>query len=147
MYKGARAAVLASQQSQSTIKTLVLVSYPMIGAQKGDSREQILLDLPENVDVLFISGSKDSMCPIKKLQEVIAAMKARSWLVVVESADHGMNVSPKTATQAMVRRTGALAAEWLKDRDEGKRHCSLSWISAERKVVRSDWQSDPIGTA
>ena len=114
----------------------------MIGAQKGDSREQILLDLPEGIDVLFISGSKDSMCPLEKLDEVMKAMKARSWLMKVEGADHGLNVTPKAGTQSMTRHTGVLAAEWLKHRDQDKRYCSLSWNSAQRKGVSSDWQSD-----
>lgn len=137
---GARAAVLTAQQSKAAIKSLILVSYPMVGAQKGDSREQILLDLPEGIDVVFISGSNDSMCSIEHLQRVMKKMKARTWLIEVQSADHGMSLKPKTGTQQMVKHTGLLAAEWLENRDESKKYRSLSW--KEASVVSTGWQTD-----
>lgn len=115
----------------------------MVGAQKGDSREQILLDLPKGIDVLFISGSNDSMCPMPHLQRVMKEMKARSWLVEVKGADHGMSLKQKAGTQPMVKRTGVLAAEWLAERDETKRYCTLNWSGAERKVVSTGWQTGP----
>lgn len=115
----------------------------MIGAQKGDSREQILLDLPAEANVLFISGSNDSMCSIKQLHATMSRMKARTWLIEVQGADHGMNVKPKAGTEAIVKRTGLLAAEWLLERDERKRYSSLSWSSAERKILSTGWQTEP----
>lgn len=140
---GARAAVLTAEQSNGAIKSLILVSYPMVGAQKGDSREQILLDLPEGVDVLFISGSNDSMCDIAHLHRVMKKMKARTWLIEVQGADHGMSLKQKAGTQPMVERTGLLSAEWLVDRDEAKTYCSLSSSAAERTVITTGWKTAP----
>ena len=143
---GARAAVVtAQQQSDLEIKALVLVSFPMVGAQKSDSREQILLDLPEGIDVLFIVGSNDSICDMKHLRTVIGKMKARSWIVEVQGADHGMSIKPKNAVHPMRKETGTIAANWLAERDEGKRYCSLSWRSADEKVSSTGWQTDPVG--
>lgn len=136
---GARAAVLTAQQSNGNNKVLILVSYPMVGAQKGDSREQILLDLPEDIDVLFISGTKDSMCSISHLQQVMKKMKARSWVVTVQGADHGMSLGSKAGMQPLRLRTGSLAAQWLTDRDASTPVCSLSWSGGDRKVVSSGW--------
>jgi predicted alpha/beta-hydrolase family hydrolase len=139
---GARAAVLAAQESSvhpdAAIHALILVSYPMVGAQRGDSREQILLDLPEGIDVLFISGGNDSMCSIDLLRKVMGKMKARAWLVEVQGADHGMSLRQKGGVSPMRKRTGSLAAQWLEERDEEKRYCSMRW--SDGKVVVTDWQ-------
>lgn len=142
---GARAAVLTAQQPQYGVKALVLASYPMVGAQKGDSREQILLDLPERIDVLFIVGSNDSMCDIKHLRTVMQKMKARSWVVEVKGADHGMSLKQKAGVQPIRKETGTIAAHWLLERDESKRHSSLSWSGADSKVVSTGWRSSPDG--
>jgi pimeloyl-ACP methyl ester carboxylesterase len=135
---GARAAVLAASQPDTSIEAVVLASYPMVGAQKGDSREQILLDLPENVDVLFISGSKDSMCDMDHLQKVAKKMKAQSWIAEVQGADHGMSLKPKAGVQPIRTYQGTLAANWLLERDQSKRYCVLSW--SDGKVESSGWQ-------
>ena len=140
---GARAAVLAAQKAESGIKALILASYPMTGAKKGDSREQILLDLPEDIDVLFISGSNDSMCDMKHLHAVVQKMKARSWVLEVQGADHGMKLKEKAGTEQIRRILGNLAAVWLTDRDESKRYCSLNWVDGA--VIATGWQSDPTG--
>lgn len=137
---GARAAVLAAQEPDSGIKTLILVSYPMVGAQKGDSREQILLELPEDVDVLFISGSNDSMCGMSHLRRVIGKMKARSWVIQILGADHGMSLKTKDGTQPIRKLQGTLAAKWMKERDPVKRFCELSWSDGE--VIVSEWYDD-----
>ncbi|KAK3718892.1 hypothetical protein LTR37_004808 [Vermiconidia calcicola] len=139
---GARAAVLTAQESEGQTKALVQVSYPMVGASKGDSREQILLDLPEGIDVLFISGSKDSMCDLKHLHKVVKKMKARSWIVEVTDADHGMGLKPKASEEPMRKHMGKLAAQWLLDRDEEKCYCTLSWDKDEGEVTSSGWQKD-----
>ena len=135
---GARAAVLAASQPDSDIEAVVLASYPMVGAQKGDSREQILLDLPESVDVLFISGTNDSMCAMDHLQKVAKQMKAQSWIAEVQGADHGMSLKPKAGVLPIRKYQGTLAANWLLERDESKRYCVLSW--SDGKVESSGWE-------
>lgn len=139
---GARAAVLAAQEDHSGIKSLILVSYPMVGAQKGDSREKILLDLPENVDVLFISGSNDSMCDMSHLRRVTGKMKASSWILEVKGADHGMSLKTKDGVQPIRKLQGTIAAKWLKKRDPEKRFCELSWSDGE--IQLSEWHDDEL---
>ncbi|KAJ8114055.1 hypothetical protein OPT61_g3973 [Boeremia exigua] len=112
---GARAAVVAATQIASE-KTdvearLILVSYPLQGPK--DVRDQILLDLPERSEVLFVVGDRDTMCPIELLEQVRRKMKAASRLVIVRGADHGMNVKPASKTREVGEETGRVAARWL----------------------------------
>jgi len=134
---GARAACLAAlSRTAGEIKTLILVSFPLTGAKKSDSREQILLDLPSTTDVLFISGSEDTMCDLDSLHDVATRMKARSWIIEVEGADHGMGLKPNAATQPVRVQTGRLAAEWLRGRDGERRFLNVRW---EGGVTEDAW--------
>jgi predicted alpha/beta-hydrolase family hydrolase len=94
---GARAAVLAGTELLASHAcdrglSLVLVSYPLKGPK--DVRDQILLALPASARVLFVVGEKDAMCPLALLEETRGKMAAKSRLVVVRGADHGMHVRP-----------------------------------------------------
>lgn len=131
---GARAAVLASQ-AQPSINLLVLVSYPLV-APSGDVRDQILIELRPEVDVLFVSGDGDSMCDLVRLAKVRAKMKARTWMVVVKGADHGMNVKGgKKATEEVGKETGRIAARWIQHRDETTREMVLRWDAGRERVL------------
>jgi predicted alpha/beta-hydrolase family hydrolase len=135
---GARAAVLAAKGHET--KKLVLVSYPLVG-QNGDVRDQILLDIDMGIEVLFVSGDGDGMCDLKQLAKVREKMKAKSWLIVVRGADHGMSVKPKEAVEKTREFTGEAAARWVKEegREEGKTECVLRWDAHGRKVVDEGW--------
>ena len=112
---GARAAVMASSKT-TNVTSLILVSYPL-QSDKGALRDEILLALPAEMAVLFISGDRDTMCDLSKLNQVRAKMAARSWLVIVRGADHGMIMNSvnggKEATEAVGVETGRVAAEWV----------------------------------
>jgi predicted alpha/beta-hydrolase family hydrolase len=114
---GARAAVLASTQLSSAEDgaRLILVSYPLQGPK--EVRDQILLDLPPSSKVLFILGGRDAMCPLPLLEGVRAKMQARTQIVVVRGADHGMNVRPAAGTRIFGERAGRVAARWVDGRD------------------------------
>ncbi|KPI39547.1 Testis-expressed sequence 30 protein [Cyphellophora attinorum] len=136
---GARAAVLAAAD-HAEIKHLVLASYPLVG-QNGSVRDDILLAIDEGVKVLFISGDSDNMCSIKQLNEVRKKMKAKSWLAIVQGADHGMSIKPKSAVEDMRLYTGKLAARWIEDNDNDKTECELRWNAHEKTVVNDGWKS------
>jgi predicted alpha/beta-hydrolase family hydrolase len=119
---GARAAVIAASEAlqaseavqggdQVWVVRLILVSYPLKGPK--DVRDQILLDLPESVSVLFVIGEKDDMCPLDLLDAVRGNMKAESQVVVVRGADHGMHVKPARKEGEVGEETGLMAAKWL----------------------------------
>lgn len=134
---GARAAVLAA--SDHSTKHLVLVSYPLVG-QNGQVRDEILLNIHPTIKVLFISGSNDNMCAIDQLDEVRAKMKAKSWLAVVQGADHGMSLKPKNAVDRIRVYTGELAARWVENGDTQRTECVIRWDVDESEVVDEGWQ-------
>lgn len=140
---GSRAAVVTASLHSDLVQKVVCVSYPLT-SPKGDVRDQILVDLPENIQVLFIIGQNDGMCDLNTLQSVRARMQCESWLIVVQGANHGMSISKKRDGRDMTQRVlevqGAAAASWAQDTptDQDKREC---WIIVDEanKVTRLDW--------
>ncbi|KAH7074645.1 Alpha/Beta hydrolase protein [Paraphoma chrysanthemicola] len=113
---GARAAVLAASEvlessAEDTRVDIILVSYPLQGPK--DVRDQILLDLPASVNVLFVIGERDNMCPLDLLDGVRGKMKAKSQLVIVRGADHGMHTKPAGVERERGEESGRIAAEWV----------------------------------
>lgn len=153
---GSRAAVVAATECNEDVRpeAVVLVSYPLTSEKGGktrkdggeDPRKQILLDLPEAVDVLFVIGSADNMCDLADLREVRGRMKARSWVMEVKSADHGMSLKPKAAVQGVRLRSGAVAAEWLETRDQNATYGSLEWNADDEEIYFSGWQKEGVGS-
>lgn len=139
---GARAAVLAAKEHQT--KTIILVSYPLIG-KNGGIRDQILLDVDKGIDVLFVSGDKDNMCNLQQLHEVQKKMKAKSWLITVQGADHGMSLSPKNAVDEVRQYTGKLAYQWSMERDSACNGLWLTWDAESSRVVDSGWEETAPG--
>lgn len=141
---GSRAAVVASQTAGQDGKLLVLASYPLVGP-KGDLRDTILLALPTDTSVLFLSGDHDNMCPLAQLEKVRAKMKAKTWLVTVVGADHGMNVrggkALKKGTEEMGKECGRIAARWLQERDDGVREMQVRW-DGERERILGTWGNE-----
>ncbi|KAL1608334.1 hypothetical protein SLS60_003275 [Paraconiothyrium brasiliense] len=120
---GARAAVIAGTKAITAgIErglSLILVSYPLKGP-KNDIRDKILLDLPEHVRILFIVGEKDGMCPLELLKQTREEMAAKSKLMVVRGADHGMQVRPTSEEKRLGEEAGSLAAAWVDGEGDDK---------------------------
>ena len=133
---GARAAVMAATDDTTR---LALVSYPL--HSNKDTRDQILLDLPATMKVIFISGDQDAMCEPQRLEEVRKKMKCETWMVLVKGADHGMNVKPKSenGTTSMGTATGYIVARWLGGYDKGAREATLSWQPEEKHIQWCGW--------
>ena len=131
---GARAAVMAVSESTTH---LVLVSYPLHTAK--ETRDQVLLDLPASIKVIFVSGDRDEMCDLERLEEVRRKMKCKTWRVVVENADHGMNVKPKAGTREVGEKTGNVVAMWLKSFDISPGEGKIIWDANEDMAQWSGW--------
>jgi predicted alpha/beta-hydrolase family hydrolase len=120
---GARAAVVAASEILEDDEgklgvRLILVSYPLQGPK--DVRDQILLDLPKDVSVLLVIGDRDAMCPLDLLNETMGKMKAKSQLVVVKGADHGMHVKRAKREHEVGEETGRVAAQWVHGEKAGE---------------------------
>lgn len=134
---GARAAVMAVTPKT---KLLVLESYPL--HTDKETRDQILLDIDPSVEVLFAIGDKDNMCDLTRLDSVRKRMKCKTWLLVVQGADHGMKMSPKAATSEIGRKTGEIAADWIETRDSERREGRIFW---DQEVKWVGWTQEPHG--
>jgi hypothetical protein len=60
-------------------------------------RDEVLRAL--NTPILFVQGTRDSLCPLDLLERVRAEMKTQNVLHVVEGGDHSLRV-PKRHLQA-----------------------------------------------
>ncbi|KAF2166494.1 hypothetical protein M409DRAFT_54835 [Zasmidium cellare ATCC 36951] len=146
---GARAAVLTAlemvDEGGDVPEALVLVSWPLTAGKDGkrepERREEILKDLPSGIDVLFVLGDRDVQCEMGLFEEVRRGMKARSWVLVVKGADHGMSLREKGGVEGMRMRMGEVAAKWLEERDDGRRACELEWNGKRGEVECSGWMS------
>lgn len=74
---------------EEPVAGLVCLGYPLVG-QRGDVRSEVLLAL--RAPVLFVQGTKDTLCPLERLEEVRGRMTAPSMLHVVEGGDHSLEV-------------------------------------------------------
>ena len=76
------------------VSALICFGYPLCGG--GDSaklRDHVLLDL--TTPVVFIQGTRDTLCPLTLLQPVRAEMKAPTELHIVEEGDHSLMVTKR----------------------------------------------------
>lgn len=141
---GARAAVMtaAAQVPAITTTHLVLVSYPLHSAGQGSIRDQILISLPPSMKVIFVSGDRDSMCDLERMEEVRAKMACKSWRVVISGADHGMKLRSPNAGKAddVVQQSGEVVAAWINESDEGKREGHI-YLNEVGEVHWSGWCS------
>ena len=131
---GARAAVMAATEDTSH---LVLVSYPLHTAK--ETRDQVLLDLPADIKVIFVSGDRDEMCDLGRLEEVRKKMKCRTWRIIVQNADHGMKVQPNAGTREVGKKTGDVVAMWLMSSDTSLREGKIDWNTDAKTAQWSGW--------
>ena len=136
---GARAAIMAATEETTH---LALISYPL--HTDKEVRDQILTDLSEDMRVIFISGDHDTMCDLNRLEKVRSRMKCKSWRVVVQGADHGMNVKPKAGTEEMGKATGRVVADWLQTSDDGLREGRLIWDAESDLAQWSGWSREAL---
>jgi uncharacterized protein len=74
---------------EEKVNALVCLGYPLCGG--GDPkklRDKVLRDL--TTPILFVQGTRDSLCPLDLLENVRKEMKAPNTLQVVEGADHSL---------------------------------------------------------
>jgi predicted alpha/beta-hydrolase family hydrolase len=78
---------------EEQVAAVVCLGYPLMG-QRGDVRSDVLLAL--RVPALFVQGSKDSLCPVERLEEVRARMTAPTALHVVDGGNHSLLLGART---------------------------------------------------
>jgi predicted alpha/beta-hydrolase family hydrolase len=79
---------------EEKVDALVCLGYPLCGAgDRARLRNEVLRALP--TPVLFVQGTRDSLCPLDILERVRSEMKAVNVLHVVEGGDHSLGVSKR----------------------------------------------------
>src|SRR5690606_1152184 len=74
------------------VNALVNLGYPLIAAGGADKlRDAVLREL--TTPALFVQGTRDVMCPLERLEPLLAEMNAHTELHVVESGDHSLEAS------------------------------------------------------
>ncbi|KAH0646084.1 hypothetical protein KY284_033968 [Solanum tuberosum] len=65
----------------------------LIHGANGATRDELLLQI--DVPVMFVQGSKDGLCPLKKLEAVRKKMKCVNELYVIDGGDHSFKIGKK----------------------------------------------------
>lgn len=134
---GARAAIMAAPTEKTS--HYVLASYPL--HTSNQVRDELLLNLPESAQVIFVSGDRDSMCQISRLDAVREKMQCHTWRVVVEGADHGMTVKPKAGTKPVGLKAGEVVAGWLRGESlNGNYESKICWDPESDRAEWTGWQ-------
>jgi len=77
---------------EEEVAAVVCLGYPLCGAgNPAKMRAAVLLEL--TTPILFVQGTRDSLCPLDLLEDVRQQMKAPNQLYVVERGDHSLVVT------------------------------------------------------
>lgn len=74
------------------VSCVVCFGYPLRG-QNGKLRDEVLLNLTR--PILFLSGTRDPLCPLPLLAKVRKRIRVRNELYVVEEGDHSLAVTKR----------------------------------------------------
>jgi predicted alpha/beta-hydrolase family hydrolase len=77
--------------TEPAIEGLVCFGYPLKGAGKRAALRDEVLIAPRT-PILFVSGTRDPLCPLDVLETVRAKMTARNTLLTVDGGDHSLEV-------------------------------------------------------
>jgi predicted alpha/beta-hydrolase family hydrolase len=83
---------------EEDVSAVVCLGYPLCGAgNPGKMRDAVLLE--SSRPILFVQGTRDSLCPLDLLEAVRGKMTAANELYVVEGGDHSL-IASKTQLKA-----------------------------------------------
>jgi uncharacterized protein len=83
------------------VEAVICLGYPLCGAgDRSKLRDEVLVEL--RMPILFVQGTRDPLCPLELLEDVMKRMRAPTVLHVVDDADHSLLVS-----KSMLKARGA----------------------------------------
>jgi predicted alpha/beta-hydrolase family hydrolase len=84
---------------EEKVEGIVCLGYPLCGGgDRSKLRDKVLRVL--DTSILFVQGTRDSLCPLDLLEGVRAEMKAPTFLHVVEGGDHSLQVAKRQLAAA-----------------------------------------------
>jgi uncharacterized protein len=76
---------------EEKVDALVCLGYPLCAmGDRAKLRDEVLRAL--NTPILFVQGTRDSLCPLDLLEQVRTKMKTSNFLHIVEGGDHSLRV-------------------------------------------------------
>jgi uncharacterized protein len=76
---------------EEKVDGLICLGYPLCAmGDRSKLRDEVLRAL--TTPILFVQGTRDSLCPLDLLERVRAEMKAPNFLHAVEGGDHSLRV-------------------------------------------------------
>jgi predicted alpha/beta-hydrolase family hydrolase len=76
---------------EEKVDALICLGYPLCAmGDRTKLRDEVLRAL--STPILFVQGTRDSLCPLDLLQRVRGEMKASNSLHIVEGGDHSLRV-------------------------------------------------------
>src|SRR3981081_3170961 len=79
---------------EEKVDGLICLGYPLCAmGDRTKLRDKVLRDL--STPVLFVQGTRDSLCPSALLEKIRAEMTAPNFLHVVEEGDHSLMISKR----------------------------------------------------
>jgi uncharacterized protein len=85
---------------EESVAAVICLGYPLCaGGDCAKLRDRVLRAL--STPLLFVQGTRDSLCPLDVLAPVRTAMRATNELYVVEGGDHSLLV-----TKSQLKKTG-----------------------------------------
>ena len=84
---------------EERVSGVICMGYPLCGG--GDPaklRDKVLREL--RTPILFVQGTRDSLCPLSLLEKVRAEMKTANFLHLVDGGDHSLIVPKRQLNNA-----------------------------------------------
>ncbi len=79
---------------EEEVDGLVCLGYPLCAmGDRTKLRDEVLCSL--RTPIMFVQGTRDSLCPLDLLEDVRRKMKAPNLLHIVEDADHSLRVTKR----------------------------------------------------
>jgi len=87
---------LANELPSDAIAGLICFGYPLVG-QNGKVRDEVLRALERRV--LFVQGTRDTLCPLDHLERVLSELRAPHELMVIQDGDHSLRLTKTALTK------------------------------------------------
>lgn len=118
---GSRAAAAVtrklSDESEDAVQGVICLSFPLhppAQTHTHQQRSEDLRGLPENVPVLFVSGTEDNMCDRVLFEGTIKQMKAQVEVFWIEGGSHGLAVKGRSE-DSVLDDVNLQVVTWMKE--------------------------------
>ncbi|HEX8371500.1 MAG TPA: alpha/beta fold hydrolase [Chthoniobacterales bacterium] len=83
---------------KESVSAVICLGYPLCGGDPTKLRDKVLREL--QTSILFVQGTRDSLCPLDLLANVRSGITATNELLVVEGGDHSLLVGKRQLSAA-----------------------------------------------